>query len=435
MTTRRPRVAVPVAPFASALLTQQEVGPRAQVIADQIAQLLPGTAVVVYVIEDQQNPAWTPKAIAGEITVGDVTEFDSGTLGAVAANKTFLQFEGGDLQREEYGHLDIRRTVTALAYVPLVLDEVLFGAIELVSCDQPLPEGLLEMLSEIPDLATQAIATALSYESERNTSLQSISRVTQMYDLEKVFNSTLEMDELLGTIAKKFQEVMNVQGVNLWMVNNDALELVSCEGYDPTVQLGMVQGLGEGIAGDMSDSGEAVLVDNADDERLQKRNAGIEDGMVFSIVAVPLLEHENLVGVVEAVNRLDGLPFDDDDQFLLTNICETASNALHNASLLQAERKVEILEALVRVSSEITSTLDIDRVLDAIVNGPATVIAYERAAIALDQRGRLRLKAVSGVAKINPEDPDMARLQELLEWTSMSNEPILVTQHGDEVAA
>jgi len=290
------------------------------------------------------------------------------------------------------------------------------------------------MLSEIPELATQAIVTALSYESERNTSLQSISRVTQMYDLEKVFNSTLEMDELLGTIAKKFQEVMNVQAVNLWMVSNDALELVRCEGYDPTVQLGMVQGPGEGIAGDISDSGEAVLVDNADDERLQKRNAGIEEGMVCSIVAVPLLEHDNLVGVVEAVNRLDGLPFDDDDQFLLTNICETASNALHNASLLQAERKVEILEALVRVSSEITSTLDLDRVLDAIVNGPATVIAYERAAIALDQRGRLRLKAVSGVAKINPEDADMARLQELLEWTSLSNEPILVTQHGDEVS-
>ncbi len=434
MTTRRPRVAVPVAPFASALLTQQEVGPRAQVIADQIAQLLPGIAVVVYVIEDQENPTWTPKAISGEITVGEVAGFDAGTLGTVAANRTFMQFEGSDLQREAYGHIDIRRSVTSLAYIPLMLDEILFGAIELVSSDQPLPEGLLEMLSEIPELATQAIATALSYESERNTSLQSISRVTQMYDLEKVFNSTLEMDELLGTIAKKFQEVMNVQGVNLWMVSNDALELVRCEGYDPTVQLGMVQGLGEGIAGDMSDSGEAVLVDNADDERLQKRNAGIEEGMVFSVVAVPLLEHENLVGVVEAVNRLDGLPFDDDDQFLLTNICETASNALHNASLLQAERKVEILEALVRVSGEITSTLDLDRVLDAVVNGPASVIAYERAAIALDQRGRLRVKAVSGVAKINPEDPDIARLQELLEWTAMSNEPILVTQHGDEIS-
>jgi hypothetical protein len=161
---RRPRFAVPVAPFAASLLAQQEVGPRAQVIADQIAQLLPGIAVVVYVIEDQQNPAWTPKATAGEITVGDVTEFDSGTLGAVAANKTFMQFEGSDLQREEYAHLDIRRTVTGLAYVPLLLgDETLFGAIELVNYDQSFPEEMLETLGEIPELSTQAIATALSY--------------------------------------------------------------------------------------------------------------------------------------------------------------------------------------------------------------------------------------------------------------------------------
>jgi len=102
--TRRPRFAVPVAPFAAALLAQQEVGPRAQVIADQIAQLLPGIAVVVYVIEDQQKPSLdAEKRLRAEIAVGDVTEFDSGALGAVASSKTFMQFEGSDLQREEYG--------------------------------------------------------------------------------------------------------------------------------------------------------------------------------------------------------------------------------------------------------------------------------------------------------------------------------------------
>src|SRR6202008_3555988 len=111
------------------------------------------------------------------------------------------------------------------------------------------------------------------------------------------------------------------------------------------------------------------------------RKAGKEAAGVFSIVAAGLLEHESLVGVVEAVNRLDGAPFDEDDEFLLTNMCETASNALHNAELLQAERKVEVLEALVKVSGEITSTLDLDRVLQAVVNEPGTVIHYERAAI------------------------------------------------------
>ena len=433
MATRRPAFAVPVADFAATLLSRQEAGPRARVIAEQIAQLLPDTAVVVYVIEDQESPTWIPKATAGEITVAGAIEFQAGTLGLVAENKSLALFEGGDLQREQYAHLDIRRTVHSLAYVPLLADETLVGAVEVINYEQSFPETMLEALQEIAELASPAIAAALSYESERNISLHSISRVTQMYDLEKVFNSTLEMEELLETIAKKFQEVMNVQGVNLWMVNNDAPELVSSAGSDPTVALGMVQQAGEGVAGDISDSGEPVVICDAEDQRLQKRNAGHEDEPVFSLVAAPLMEHENLVGVVEAVNRLDGLPFDEDDEFLLANICETASNALHNADLLQTERKVEILETLVRVSSEITSTLDLDRVLDAIVNGPGSVIPYERAAIALEQRGRMVVKAIAGMPKINPQDPNVARLQDLLEWTSLSSEPILVVQRGDTV--
>jgi RND family efflux transporter MFP subunit len=425
--------AVDVVEFAATLLAQQEAAPRAQVIADKVSELLADTAVAVYVVADQENPIWTAKATAGDITVTDTVEFDAGTLGAVAEKRELLVFEGSDLAREAYAHLDIRRQFVALAAVPLLVNETLVGAIELFHYEQSLPDAMLEALNDIAGLAAPALAAALFYESERNTNLHSISRVTQMYDLEKVFNSTLEMDELLGTIAGKFQEVMNVQAVNLWMVSDDALELVACTGVDPTVEVGMVQKPGEGIAGDLSDSGEPVLIDDPEDERLEKRNQGVEDGAIFSLAAAPLMEHETLVGVVEAVNRLDGLPFDEDDQFLLINICETASNALHNASLLQAERKVEILEALVKVSGEITSTLDMDRVLDAVVNGPSSVIPYERAAIALDQRGRLQLKAIAGVNKINPQDPNTARLQELLEWAASTKQSLFVVQHGDEV--
>jgi RND family efflux transporter MFP subunit len=433
MATRRPALAVPVAEFSATLLALREVGPRARIVADQITKLLPDTAVVVYAIEDQDNPTWTAKATTGEITVAGKLPFQGGTLGIVAENKSVVLFESNDLQRESYAHLDIRRTMQFLAYVPLLSDEALVGAIEVVSYEQPFSQSTLEALQEIAELASPAIAAALAYESERNVSLHSISRVTQMYDLEKVFNSTLEIDELLETIAKKFHDVMNVQGVNLWMVNNDTLELMNRAGFDPTVQLGTMQQPGQGVAGDISDHGEVVLIADSDDERLQKRNAGHEDEAVFSLLAAPLMERENLVGVVEAINRVDGLPFDEDDEFLLINICETASNALHNASLLQAERKVEILEALVKVSGEITSTLDLDRLLDAIVNGTASVIPYERATIALEQRGRMVIRAVSAMPKINPQDPDVARLQDLLEWASLSSEPILVVQHGETI--
>jgi transcriptional regulator with GAF, ATPase, and Fis domain len=222
MSSQRSAFAVPVAEFAAALLARQEVIPRAQTIADKVADLLPETAVAVYVIADQENPAWTAKATSGEITVSETVEFDAGTLGAVAEKKHLLAFETGhELPRESYAHLDIRRRVVALAYVPLLVNDTLVGALELVQCEQAFPSAMLDAVSEIAELAAPAIAAALAYEGERNSNLQSISRVAQMYDLEKVFNSTLEMEELLGTIAGKFQEVMGVQGISLWMVNGD----------------------------------------------------------------------------------------------------------------------------------------------------------------------------------------------------------------------
>ncbi|HKW24407.1 MAG TPA: efflux RND transporter periplasmic adaptor subunit, partial [Terriglobales bacterium] len=149
--------------------------------------------------------------------------------------------------------------------------------------------------------------------------------------------------------------------------------------------------------------------------------------------ACPLMDRESLVGVLEIVNRLDGEPFDEDDQFVLSNVCETASNALHNASLLLAERKVEILHALVNVSTEITSTLNLDRVLQTVVNGPSAVIPYERAAIALEERGRTKLRAVSGKLQITAGDPETAGLRELLEWAAFLDGELQVAQRGDDI--
>ena len=435
MATHRSAREVPVVEIAAALLNRPDTAGRAQVIADQVCELVPDSAAVVYVIEDQDNPAWTAKATAGEIKVAKMAALEAGTLGAIAIGRAVQTFDCATLDREEFSHLDIRRSAASLSYLPLVANDVLVGAVEVIAYERSLPAATLQYLGELAELASPAILAALNYESERNTSLQSISRVTQMYDLEKVFNSTLELDELLPMIAKKFADIMNVQGVNLWMVNGNDMELVYQAGFDATVTVGSVQRVGEGVAAEISENGEAVLIADPGDERLRKRSAGHEQGEVFSLLAAPLMEMQSLVGVVEAVNRQDGLPFDDDDHFLLMNMCETASNALHNADLLQAERKLEVLEALVKVSGEITSTLDLDRVLQAVVNEPGNVIGYERAAIALETRGKLQIKAVSGTVRINPQDRDIVRLQAVLEWASLSNSPILVRQRGDEIDA
>ena len=64
--------------------------------------------------------------------------------------------------------------------------------------------------------------------------------------------------------------------------------------------------------------------------------------------------------------------------------------------MLLAERKVEILETLNTVSHEITSTLNLERMLQTIVNAPQAVIPYERAAIALEQQRPLQVERGHG---------------------------------------
>jgi RND family efflux transporter MFP subunit len=427
-----------IAAFSARLLEEHEVLPRARIAAGTISDALPGCAVNIYLTTPlAEGDAWAVMASAGEEAVPeDAIPLHTGTLGILAHERTPLLFDGNALSREEYAHLNVRRTLRSLAYLPLTQHEELIGAIEVLSFENTLSKAQLNALGAAAEVASAAMYGAQIYQDEHHNTLASITRLTQLYDIEKVFSSTLEMDQLLPIIGSKVREMLECEAVNLWLLEPDeSLRLMHQAGSDPTVREGSLQKPGEGVAGDVSDNGEPVLVEQADDARLARRNEGIEEGRVVSLIVAPIMDQECLVGVLEATNKLDGTAFDDDELFTLSRLTESASIALHNASLLAAERKVEILETLVTVSHEITSTLDLDRVLQAVVNGPATVIPYERAAIALEQRGRIQLRAVSGMTEFNPHDSQMEALSQILQWASLLQDPVLISQQGEEINA
>ena len=437
MATQSPDLVLDLATISARLLETQEISARARAVANAVSDSLLGTAVNVYLTAaSEQGAVWQVCATVGEGAPDPAIPFEAGTLGILAADPKLLLLSGKPLIREEYAHLNVRRTLQSLAYLPLVTNGALLGAIEILSFEVPLAESHLHALQPLAEVASPALRAAQAYEEERQSSLGSISRLTQFYDIEKAFHSTLEMDQLLTIIGGKVCEVLECQAVNLWLLEGDeSLRLMHQAGIDPTVEERMHQRPGEGVAGDVSDSGESVLIAEADDPRLAARNGNIVEGRVESLLVAPLIDKDSLVGVVEAVNKLDGTAFDDDDLFVLTNLTETASSALHNASLLMAERKVEVLETLVTVSHEITSTLNLERMLQTIVNAPQAVIPYQRAAIALEQNGKYKLSAVTGVTKLDSDAPDIAPLNEILRWAMLSNEAVHVRQDEDTINA
>jgi RND family efflux transporter MFP subunit len=70
--------------------------------------------------------------------------------------------------------------------------------------------------------------------------------------------------------------------------------------------------------------------------------------------------------------------------------------------------------------------------LQTIVNAPQAVIPYERASLALDQHGRFTLSAVTGFTKVDTDSPELAPLNEVMQWASLSDEIVHVRQHGEE---
>jgi multidrug resistance efflux pump/transcriptional regulator with GAF, ATPase, and Fis domain len=410
---------------ARLLLAAPDSGARAALIASAVAEILPDSACAVHRYRHKGSEAlWTAVAVAGDLSIEPGSQLGGSTLiePLLSGAPEPLLFSISEIQREDYAHLHITRSVASLAYVPLLSQDQLVGAIEILSFANVLEPGDLTELAPIFRLAPAALLAAEEVEGLRQNLFDSIHRLTQLYDLEKSLNATLDLDQVIAMIPEKTIAMLECQAMHLWLFDAGRLRLTSISGYDPTIQVGAVQGAGDGYVGDMAEEGEPLLIADPKDERLQARNASIsgrEDAVpVTGALLVSLFQDGDEVGVLEAVNK-QGRPFDEDDEFFLVSMAETVSSSLKNASLMFAERKLEILEALVRVSSEITSTLRLDRLLQIIVNSPSNVLPFERCSIALDSRGRLQLKSVSGMASIPLGDAQVDKLNELLRWLSV----------------
>jgi GAF domain-containing protein/multidrug resistance efflux pump len=423
--------------LAQSLLASPEIAARAALLADAIRQMLPGSACALYSL---RQSSWMALGVSDEVSIVDpAITADAPLFAPLLESPRPLVYSASQLAREDYAHIHVLRTIRSIGYLPLLREEQLMGVFEIVTFSETLTEAALQSLEGLAELAVIALDSAEQYEEQRQNLLDSIHRLTQLYDLEKSLNETLDFEPLLELIPVKVAAMLPCQAVHLWMFDGGRLRMVSTWGEDATAAVGTTEEAGEGYVGDMAEEGVPLLINDPEDPRLASRNERAGKGQpITSALLVPLIEHEqggggeSELGVLEAVNKADGDSFSEDDLFFMNSMSETVSSALKNASLMYAERKLEILQALVQVSSEITSTLRLDRLLQIIVNSPQSVLPFERCSIALDNRGRLQLKAVSGMANIPAGEFQVERLRELLQWLSSYDRQLLIRQHQEE---
>ena len=327
-----------------------------------------------------------------------------------------------------------RERVSSALYAPIPGYRGSEGVVEVLnaSCGEFTPDDAV-FLEEAAHITGRALNTLQAIEEDRLAGLATVERLTALYDIGRTFNSTLELTELLPVIAEKIFTLLGAQACNLWLVDSGKQDLYFAQqvGEDPTTNEDDRLPLGEGLIGQVAQQGEARLVTEAQEEPLlAARQPADGDFRIETLMCTPLLKDEMVLGVVEVINKLDGTPFDEDDLFLLQSVSEQAAIALNNANLLEAERKVHELDALLAISKEITSTLNLDRVLTTVVHQAATVLPFDRCAIGLFDRGQFVLGAVSGEAEV-PRTREMGQLRDVLEAVASQADPVSVGRHEE----
>lgn len=357
---------------------------------------------------------------------------DTGVVHDLIRDKRAITIERKDFSPQDPWFQGMPASIQACLAVPLEAEGFFVGLLGLLFKQTPKTDQKVARLKAFLQQAAPALARAMRAERKTVGMLHAIERLTNLYDLSKAFGSTIDLNELNQIIVRKAVDFGVAEVASLWLFEAETADVVLAdtavnENYDVE---NPPDAVGGSIVGDLL-AAQRTLRDNnvAPDTPLATENEGYP---IRSALAFPLVEEGKPVGVLVLVNKRGRhAEFTPEDQELLLDLSRQAVRALRNARQYEAEKKVEELDALLAVSREITATLDLDKVMQKIVNASAALIAYDQCAIAIMDKGNLRLGALSGALQIDRHDPNIQATQDLLEWVFFSGADVAVTQEAD----
>lgn len=193
-----------------------------------------------------------------------------------------------------------------------------------------------------------------------------------------VLGHSPEPDRLLHTLVRRAVDLLRAETGGIFLVDPDrtSLRLAIAHGFMEAYQ-GTAVKIGEGLAGRVFQSGQPQVVN--DYQQWSGKTAPFGTDSRFSaLLAVPLRWESGVLGVLEICAHAFLRQFSVEDRWLAELFANQVAMAMSNARLIeQSRRRLAELSALRDVSLQMTSTLDLDRVLDAICANVMSLTAAE----------------------------------------------------------
>jgi sigma-B regulation protein RsbU (phosphoserine phosphatase) len=250
-------------------------------------------------------------------------------------------------------------------------------------------------------------------------------------EISKLLNSTLKLDELLDVILNLATQTMEAQASSLLLIDEKKRKVelyVSSGGKARRERLEL--GRGEGIVGWVAEHGQAVISNQVKED--PRYSPELEKQIGFSInslICVPLLIKGRLIGAVSALNKLHGKNFDQEDLEIFSSLADQIAVALDNSYLFRkAKKKTLEMETLLEVEKSLSSSLNLNELLELILDSLLKVVKYDAVAIFLIDRRKQEIEHIKARGFDPALEPDLQlRIgQGMAGWAAKTQKSLIV---------
>jgi len=169
-----------------------------------------------------------------------------------------------------------------------------------------------------------------------------LEQLNTLTELSALINSTLDTGEIRERAIVAAIRLLDAEAGSLILIDQDSgdmfFEVAIGDKGDKVKEVRLKKG--EGIAGWVAEKGEAIIIhDVQSDQRFFKTADKRSTFITRDMVCVPVKTKDKVIGVLEAINRKNGI-FDEEDKEALTSLANQVAIAIENANLYQELREV-----------------------------------------------------------------------------------------------
>lgn len=209
--------------------------------------------------------------------------------------------------------------------------------------------------------------------------------LSALYHVTQLINTSATYQQALDGCLEHLIKIFQAQRGSIMLLNEDKTRL-RVESFrqsekpvaenERSAKSRIELKLGEGIAGEVAETGKAILCMDCDnDERFKNYETGNDIKSPETLISAPLSLHGNIMGVINLTDRSNRRPFNQEDLDLLQAIVNQMAMSIDNARLHDLSISDSLTELYIRRFFEIRLEDEIKRARR--FNFPLTLVMFD----------------------------------------------------------